>query len=81
VTPGQRAKDTRAAIIKETTGSTFVLPAARFAPDENELATHREPMQFCGEDEKEDQAIGETGSADPELNASFENEDDLVLQL
>jgi ParB family transcriptional regulator, chromosome partitioning protein len=77
VTPGPRAKDTRAAIIKETAGSTFVLPAARFAPDENELAAHQEPVQSWGEDGEEDREVGETESSGTEDKPSLETEDDL----
>ncbi|HXW72598.1 MAG TPA: ParB/RepB/Spo0J family partition protein [Methylocella sp.] len=68
---GQRARDTRAAIIKETAGTAFVLPAARFAPDEHELAAHQELIRSWDGDHEEEADNGEADNSDGELHASF----------
>jgi len=71
IAPGQRARDTRAAIIKETAGTAFILPAARFAPDADELAAHQEPLRSWDEDGEEVPDNGEMGNSDGELDAAF----------
>ena len=43
VLPGQRAKDTRAAVITRFEGSRFIYPDARFAPTDAELGARRNP--------------------------------------
>ena len=43
VLPGQRTKDTRAAVIARFEGSRFIYPDARFAPTDAELGTRRDP--------------------------------------
>ena len=73
--PGQRAKDTRAAIIKHTVNTTFVLPAARFVPDENELTTHQAAVSSYDGDDG-DTAEDDTGSPTRSLNGSTEMEDE-----
>jgi ParB family transcriptional regulator, chromosome partitioning protein len=78
VTPGQRAKDTRAAIIKETAGTTFVLPAARFAPDENELAGHQEPIRSWEEDNEDCDGIEAAAADFPEIDQTDNNFDSNV---
>jgi ParB/RepB/Spo0J family partition protein len=73
--PGQRAKDTRAAIIKHTVNTTFVLPAARFVPDENELTTHQARVSSYDGDDG-DPMDDDTGSPTRWLNGSTEMEDE-----
>lgn len=43
VQPGQRAKDTRAALIERFQGGRFIYPDARFAPTDAELRARRDP--------------------------------------
>jgi len=78
VVPGQRAKDTRAAIIKHTANSTFVLPAAHFTPDQHELAAHQAPGASYDGDEGDDghPVDDDAGSPAPSLNGSTEMEDE-----
>ncbi|MGB5083340.1 MAG: ParB/RepB/Spo0J family partition protein [Methylocystis silviterrae] len=45
VLPRQRAKDTRAALLEQVGTGTFVLPAAHFAPTEDELTAQRARAQ------------------------------------
>ena len=73
--PGQRAKDTRAAIIKHTVNTTFVLPAARFVPDENELTTHQAAVSSYDGDDG-DPVDDDTGSPTRSLNGSTEMQDE-----
>jgi hypothetical protein len=78
VVPGQRAKDTRAAIIKHTANSTFVLPAAHFTPDQHELAAHQAPGASYDGDEGDDghPVDDDAGSPASSLNDSTEMEDE-----
>ena len=79
VPAGQRAKDTRAALIKHAAGTTFVLPAAQFAPSENELAAHQKPAVSYDEED-----LGDDGNSTDDdigvhaasLNRSTELEDE-----
>jgi ParB family chromosome partitioning protein len=45
VLPRPRAKDTRAEVIKQAAGTTYVHPAAHFALTEVEVAFHQEPTR------------------------------------
>ena len=74
VPAGQRAKDTRAALIKQAAGNTFVLPAARFAPEEHELAAHQEPILSCDDDTDDDHDIGEGHASNNDEDATLEDE-------
>jgi ParB/RepB/Spo0J family partition protein len=78
VVPGQRAKDTLAAIIKHTANSTFVLPAAHFTPDQHELAAHQAPGASYDGDEGDDghPVDDDAGSPASSLNDSTEMEDE-----
>jgi len=79
VPAGQRAKDTRAALIKHTAGTTFVLPAAQFAPSENQLAAHQKAAESYDED-----GVGDDGDLEDDntcapaasLNGSTELDDE-----
>ena len=49
VLPRQRVKDTRAAVIAEAAGSTYIHPAALFALSQAEIAHHSEaPRDYSG---------------------------------
>lgn len=75
VLPRQRAKDTRAAILEHVGSGTFVLPAARFAPTENELAEHqRPPIGFAHDEEGEDEG---PANSDQDVGASDDDASDL----
>jgi len=78
VVPGQRVKDTLAAIIKHTANSTFVLPAAHFTPDQHEFAAHQAPGASYDGDEGDDghPVDDDAGSPAPSLNGSTEMEDE-----
>ena len=58
VTPRQRAKETRAALIAEKGETPFILPAATFAPTEAELAAHKDHAvyEFNNDSEEDDGA-------------------------
>jgi hypothetical protein len=76
VLPGQRAKDTRAAIVKHTANETFILPAAHFTPDQHELAAHQAPGASY-DDHYGDPTNEDTGSpATSGLGDDSETEDD-----
>ena len=71
ILPRPRAKDTRAAVIKQAAGTTWVHPAALFALTEAEIAQHAEPppdYSWGHDDPREDAEeygdAGETGSGD-----------------
>lgn len=71
VLPRQRAKDTRAAILEHVGSGTFVLPAARFAPTEQELAEHqRPPIGFTQDEDGEDE-----GPANSDQDAGDSDDD------
>lgn len=54
VTPRQKAKDTRAALIAQVGQAPYVLPDAVFAPNERELTAHRETMTYWADDDEND---------------------------
>ena len=70
VLPRPRVKDTRAEVIKQAAGATYVHPAARFALTDAEIALHAEaPRQYSWEnaeqeDGDEDLAEGATAAED-----------------
>jgi len=79
VSAGQRAKDTRAALIKHAADTTFVHPAAQFAPSENQLAAHQKPAVSYDEDDLGDDGDStddDTGATAAALNRSTELEDE-----
>ncbi len=76
VLPRQRVKDTRAAVIAEAAGSTYIHPAALFALSQAEIARHSEaPRDYPGayrhtddgSDETTEEADGATGAEDDPL--------------
>jgi ParB family transcriptional regulator, chromosome partitioning protein len=76
VLPRQRVKDTRAAVIAEATGSTYIHPGALFALSQAEIAHHSEaPRDYPGayrhtddaSDETTEEADGATGAEDDPL--------------
>ena len=55
VLPRPRVKDTRAEVIKQAAGATYVHPAALFALTEAEIALHAEaPRQYSWENAEQD---------------------------
>jgi ParB family chromosome partitioning protein len=80
VLPRPRAKDTRAEVIKQASGTTYVHPSALFALTEAELALHAEaPREYpWSNDTSEDEQEGtgnEAGETDDD-EASAPTEDD-----
>jgi ParB family transcriptional regulator, chromosome partitioning protein len=76
VLPRQRVKDTRAAVIAEAAGSTYIHPAALFALSQAEIAHHSEaPRDYPGayrhtddaSDETTEEAGGAAGAEDDSL--------------
>ena len=76
VQPRQRVKDTRAAVITEAAGSTYIHPAALFALSQAEIAHHSEaPRDYSwgygdtddASDETIDDADGASGAEDDSL--------------
>ncbi|HEY1779647.1 MAG TPA: ParB N-terminal domain-containing protein [Roseiarcus sp.] len=76
VQPRQRVKDTRAAVVTEAAGSTYVHPAALFALSQAEIAHHSEaPRDYSwtyrdtddGSDETFEEADGAPGEQDDPL--------------
>jgi len=86
VLPRPRAKDTRAEVIKQASGTTYVHPAALFALTEAEIALHAEtPRDYSwspinpGEDAQDiDGDAG--GEGERQDNASDEGEGDLSAE-
>lgn len=82
VPPGQRAKDTRAALIEWFQGGRFVYPEARFAPSDAELLARRDPgtlMPGLTSGNEEDDAVeegAELGEAGPNAMEEAEPEGD-----
>ena len=83
VQPRQRVKETRAAVIAEAAGSTYVHPAALFALSQAEIAHHSEaPRDYSWayretddvSDETTEEADGASGALEPEPD---DNLDDL----
>jgi ParB family chromosome partitioning protein len=86
VLPRQRVKDTRAAVIAEAAGSTYIHPAALFALSQAEIAHHSEaPRDYSwayretddASDETAEQADGASGAENDSLEP--EPDDDLNL--
>ena len=84
VLPRQRVKDTRAAVIAEAAGSTYIHPAALFALSQAEIAHHSEaPRDYSwayretddASDETAEQADGASGAENDSLEP--EPDDDL----
>ena len=86
VLPRHRVKDTRAAVVGETAGSTYIHPAALFALSQAEIAHHSEaPRDYSWgygdtddvSDETTQEADGASGaendSLEPEPDADFDN--------
>ena len=85
VQPRQRVKDTRAAVLAEAAGSTYVHPAALFALSQTEIAHHSEaPRDYsCADrdtddasEETPDEADGPSGenvSLEPEADEALDN--------
>ncbi|ATQ70893.1 plasmid partitioning protein (plasmid) [Methylosinus trichosporium OB3b] len=70
VLPRPRAKETRAAFIEHVSGATFVLPAARFALSEEEIAS-----EFARTTERSEDDEGNVDGPAPEIGASDEDSD------
>ena len=70
VLPRPRAKDTRAELIKQAAGSSFVHPAARFALSEDEIDRHLEPARSYswGQDDDDNGDAGDSSSIEPDPN-------------
>ncbi len=86
VLPRQRVKDTRAAVIAEAAGSTYIHPGALFALSQAEIAHHSEaPRDYPGayrhtddaSDETTEEAGGATGAEDDSLGPVPEALDNL----
>ena len=86
VLPRQRVKETRAAVITEAAGSTYIHPAALFALSQAEIAHHSEaPRDYSwayrdtddASDETTEEADGapgaDNGSLGPESDADLDN--------
>ena len=95
VLPRPRIKETRAEVIKQASGSTFVHPAAHFPLSEAEIALHQEPPRVHswesagGEDDRSDdkqidgKLNADTGEAEPvgeKADASADDEDGAELE-
>ena len=80
VLPRPRVKDTRAEVIKQASGTTYVHPAAHFGLTEAELALHAEaPREYAWErDEPTEDDQNEVGAGDgePERKASASTDED-----
>lgn len=73
VLPRPRAKETRAALIDQLAGATFVLPAARFALSEEEIANQ---LARAAERAEEDEGEGQNvDGSDTEIGATDEDGD------
>ena len=86
VLPRQRVKDTRAAVIAQAAGSTYIHPAALFALSQAEIAHHSEaPRDYSwgyadtndASDETTEEADGASGAENdflgPEPDADLDN--------
>ena len=81
VLPRQRVKDTRAAVIAEATGSTYIHPAALFALSQAEIAHHSEAPRdyswgYGDTDDASDETTEEAGGAPGAQDNSLEPEPD-----
>jgi ParB family transcriptional regulator, chromosome partitioning protein len=84
VLPRQRAKDTRAAVVAEAAGSTYIHPAALFALSQAEIAHHSEAPRddswgYGDTDDTTEEADGapraENNSLEPEPDHDLDNMD------
>jgi ParB/RepB/Spo0J family partition protein len=73
VLPRPRAKETRAALIEQVSGGTYVLPAARFALTEEEIVS--ELARATERSEEQESEDGNADGPDPEIDASDEDSD------
>ena len=73
VLPRPRAKETRAALIEQVSGGTYVLPAARFALSEEEIVS--ELARATERSEEQESEDGNVDGPDPEIDASDEDSD------
>jgi ParB family chromosome partitioning protein len=81
VQPRQRVKDTRAAVIAEAAGSTYIHPAALFALSQAEIAHHSEAPRdyswaYRDTDDASDETAEETNEPSGAQNDSLEPEPD-----
>ena len=81
VLPRQRVKDTRAAVIAEAAGSTYIHPAALFALSQAEIAHHSEAPRdyswaYRDTDDASDETAEEADGASGAENDSLEPEPD-----
>ena len=81
VLPRQRVKDTRAAVIAEAAGSTYIHPAALFALSQAEIAHHAEALRdyswaYRDTDDASDETAEEADGASGTENDSLEPEPD-----
>jgi ParB family transcriptional regulator, chromosome partitioning protein len=84
VLPRQRVKDTRAAVVVEAAGSTYVHPAAQFALTQAETEHHSEAprdywSRYSETDEGSDEAIEAADGAPGEQEDTLEPEPDTDL--
>ena len=86
VLPRQRVKDTRAAVVAEAAGSTYIHPAALFALSQAEIAHHSEPPRDYSwgygdaddaSDETAEEADGAPGAQDNSLEPEPDDLDNL----
>jgi hypothetical protein len=85
VLPRQRVKDTRAAVVAEAAGSTYIHPAALFALSQAEIEHHSEAPRdnswgYGDTDDASDETAeepdgssGENDSLEPEADGNFDN--------
>jgi ParB family transcriptional regulator, chromosome partitioning protein len=74
VQPRQRVKDTRAAVVTEAAGSTYVHPAALFALSQAEIAHHSEaPRDYWSNYGDDDDGSDETGEGADEVPGAEED--------
>ena len=81
VQPRQRVKDTRAAVVAEAAGSTYIHPAALFALSQAEIAHHSEAPRdyswaYRDTDDASDETAEETNEPSGAQNDSLEPEPD-----
>jgi ParB family chromosome partitioning protein len=84
VLPRQRVKDTRAAVVVEAAGSTYIHPTALFALTQAEIAHHSEAprdywSRYSETDEGSDEAIEAADGAPGEQEDTLEPEPDTDL--
>jgi ParB family chromosome partitioning protein len=73
VQPRQRVKDTRAAVVTEAAGSTYVHPAALFALSQAEIAHHSEAPRDYWSNYGDDDGSDETGEGADDATDAGEN--------